>query len=80
MAALGRSSYNLKEYLADANHVVATGTFVPELNGYAKLLGGPGSAKYAFVGMKDGGKAISTFHIKTAKELGAKAPSLGISY
>ena len=33
---------------------------------YIKMIGGKG-AKYGFVGVKNGGKQISTFHIKTAK-------------
>lgn len=78
MQALGRKSYNLRNYLDDANHVIQSGTYVKELNGYVKLIGGPGSAKYAFVGLKNGGDNISTFHIKTASELARKAPSLGI--
>ena len=76
---LGRSSYNLKNYLDDANHVINNGTFVPELNGYVRLIGGKGSAKYAFVGMERGTNRITTFHIKTVKELIKKAPSLGLS-
>lgn len=44
-----------------------------ELNGYVKLVGGKGSAKFAFTGMKNGGTNISTFHIKSAKEIAKKA-------
>jgi hypothetical protein len=36
--ALGRKSYSLAEYLDDANHVIRHGIFVPELNGYVRLL------------------------------------------
>lgn len=56
------------------------GVFVPELNGYVKLIGGKGSAKYGFVGLNQATGNITTFHIKTAKELSKKAPSLGIVY
>ena len=77
--ALSRSSYNLKNHLDDANHVINNGTFVPELNGFVRLIGGKGNAKYAFVGMERGTNRITTFHIKTVKELIKKAPSLGLS-
>ncbi|NMH87390.1 RHS repeat domain-containing protein [Flavivirga algicola] len=50
MSALGKKSYNLTNYLDDANHVIKNGTFVPELNGYVRLIGGQGSAKFGFVG------------------------------
>lgn len=40
MKALGKRSYNLAEYVADANHVIQTGQWVPELNAYVKLVGG----------------------------------------
>ena len=80
MKVLGRKSYNLKNYIEDANHIINNGTFVSELNGYVKLIGGQGSAKYGFVGLNRSTGSISTFHIKTAKELAKKAPSLGINY
>nr|WP_318539765.1 LXG domain-containing protein [Terribacillus saccharophilus] len=74
--ALGKKQYNLKNYLQDANHVIETGKYVPELNGYVKLVGGKGSAKYAFVGLDRKTGNITTFHIKSVKELSRKAPSL----
>lgn len=43
-----------------------------------KLISGKGSAKYGFVGLDRNTGNITTFHIKTAKELSKKAPSLGI--
>lgn len=77
MKALGKDSYNLAQYLDDANHVIRSGQWVPELNGYAKLVGGQGSAKAAFVGVDRASGAITTFHVKTVEELASKAPSLG---
>lgn len=74
---MGKNQYNLKNYLEDANHVIRNG-YVPELNGYVKLIGGKGSTKYGFVGLDRNIGKITTFHIKTAKELSKKAPSLGI--
>jgi len=79
MRALNRNSYNLKDYINDANHVIANGQFSPELNGFVKLIGGSGTAKYAFVGLNRSGNNITTFHIKTVSELSRKAPSLGIA-
>ena len=79
MGALGRSSYNLKNYLDDANHVIKNGTFVPEMNGYVRLIGGEGSAKYGFVGLDRATGNITTFHVKSVSELARKAPSLGFS-
>jgi RHS repeat-associated protein len=79
MKALNLKSYNLKDYLNDANHVIQTGTFVPELSGYVRLIGGKGSAKYGLVGVDRTTGQITTFHIKTVSELAKKAPSLGFS-
>jgi len=76
MDALGRSSYNLSNYIDDANHVIRNGTFVPEMNGYVKLIGGPGSAKFGFTGLNRATGNITTFHIKSAGELARKAPWL----
>jgi hypothetical protein len=73
-----KSSYSLAEYLDDANYVIDNGTYVSELNGYVKLIGGEGSAKYAFVGLEQATGNITTFHIKTVSELIKKAPSLGL--
>jgi hypothetical protein len=78
MNAMGNKSYNLAQYVDDANHVIQTGTWVPEMNGFVKFIGGQGSAKFGFVGLERGGSSITTFHIKTASELAKKAPSLGI--
>jgi hypothetical protein len=75
--SLERTSYNLKDYINDANHVINTGSFVPELNAFVKLIGGTGDAKVAFVGIKKSENIITTFHIKYLKELINKAPSLG---
>ena len=79
MGAFGRKSYNLKDYLNDANHVIKNGTFVPEMNGYVRLIGGNGSAKYGFVGLDRATGGITTFHTKSVSELARKAPSLGFS-
>ena len=76
MKAYGTDSYNLKNYIQDANLIIKEGTYVPELNAYAKRILGPGSEKYGFVGLKNAGSNISTFHIKSAKQLVKKAPSL----
>ena len=75
--SLGKTSYNLKDYMNDANHVINTGAFVPELNAFVKLIGGTGDAKVAFVGIKKSENIVTTFHIKYLKELINKAPSLG---
>ena len=78
MNAMGNKSYNLARYVDDANHVIQTGTWASEMNGFVKLIGGQGSAKFGFVGLERGGSSITTFHIKTASELAKKAPSLGV--
>ncbi|MFV0154511.1 RHS repeat-associated core domain-containing protein [Empedobacter falsenii] len=80
MDALGKTAYNLKDYVNDANYVIQNGIFVPEKNAFVKLIGGTGSAKYAFVGLNRSTGEITTFHIKTAKELSKSAPSLGIKF
>jgi len=77
MKALGRTDYNLANYLDDANHVIKTGTWVPELNAYTKLIGGLGSPKAAFVGVDRAVGNITTFHVKSVQELSRSAPSLG---
>ena len=79
MGAFGRNSYNLKDYLNDANHVIKNGTFVPEMNGYVHLIGGKGSAKYGFVGLAPASGNITTFHTKPVSALARKAPRLGFS-
>nr|WP_275371556.1 hypothetical protein [Xenorhabdus bovienii] len=79
MQALNQRSYNLKNYINDANHVIRNGQYVPEMNGYVKLIGGQGSAKYAFVGLDRKTGNITTLHVKTVSELTRKAPSLGLS-
>ncbi|MDX2247572.1 MAG: hypothetical protein SF052_12385 [Bacteroidia bacterium] len=76
MDALGKTSYNLKNYVDDANFIIKNGTFVPELNGYVRLIGGQGSAKFGFVGLNRATGNITTFHIKTAQELAKKAPNM----
>ena len=67
------------EYLEDANYVINNGQYVPELNGYILFLGNKGGANYAFVGLKNAGNNISTFHIKHVKTL-TKIPSLHFIY
>lgn len=78
MSALGKTEYNIKDYIDDANNVIKNGTWVPERNAYVLLIGGRGSAKAAFVGLNQAGN-ITTFHIKSVKELAKIAPSLGFS-
>lgn len=76
--ALNKKNYSIADYLSDANHVIKEGQFVPEMNGYIKLVGGEGSAKYAFVGLDRTTGNITTLHLKSVKELAKKAPSLGL--
>ncbi|MBF2468526.1 hypothetical protein [Listeria welshimeri] len=76
--ALNKKNYTKDDYLKDANHVIEEGTYVPELNGYINIVGGKGSAKYAFVGLDRVTGKITTLHLKTVKELAKKAPSLGL--
>ena len=67
---------NLKNYINDANFIVKNGTYIPQLNGYVRLIGGKGSAKFGFVGLNRTTGNITTFHIKTAEELAKKAPNM----
>ena len=78
MDTLRKNSYNLKEYIDDANYIIKNGQYTPELNGYVKFMGGKGHAKYGFVGLDRKTGRITTFHVKGIKELEKKAPSLGI--
>jgi hypothetical protein len=71
-------NYSVSDYLNDANHVISNGTYVQEMNGYVKFVGGEGSAKYAFVGLDKATGEITTFHLKSVLELIKKAPSLGL--
>jgi hypothetical protein len=80
MEVLGKRSYSIAGYLEDANHIIKNGIWVPELNGYVKLIGGLGKAKYGFVGLHRITGSIRTFHIKTVEKLATKAPSLGLKY
>lgn len=77
MDAFGQKSYNLKNYIDDANNVVQTEIWVPEMHGFVKIFGGKGKAKAAFVGLNHQTENITTFHIKTVREIAQKAPSLG---
>jgi filamentous hemagglutinin len=77
MSALGKNSCGLKDSIADANSVIRNGTWVPELSGYTQIIGGPGSAKAAFVGLNRATGDITTFHVKSVTEMAKKAPSIG---
>ncbi|MEG0153663.1 MAG: hypothetical protein RR744_10925, partial [Cellulosilyticaceae bacterium] len=76
--AFNKSKYTVEDYLNDANYVIDNGTYIPEMNGYVKFVGGEGSAKYAFVGLDRATGKITTLHLKTVSELIKKAPSLGL--
>ncbi len=71
-------AYSLKNYMKDASFVAKNGTYVPELHAYVKLAGGKGEAKMAFVGVDRSTNQITTFHLKEARQLEKKAPSLGL--
>ena len=76
--ALKRTDYSIEQYLKDANFVVETGTYVPELNAYVKFIGYEGkNTLYAFVGLDRNTGNITTYHVKTVDYLIKKAPSLG---
>ncbi len=76
--ALKRTDYSIEQYLKDANFVVETGTYVPELNAYVKFIGYEGkNTLYAFVGLDQNTGNITTYHVKTVDYLIKKAPSLG---
>lgn len=76
--ALKRTDYSIEQYLKDANFVVETGTYVPELNAYVKFIGCEGkNTLYAFVGLDRNTGNITTYHVKTVDYLIKKAPSLG---
>ena len=70
---------SVDEYLEGANYVINNGQYVSELNGYIRFLGNGGKATYAFVGLKNAGQYISTFHVKSVREL-SKILSLGFIY
>ena len=72
MQTLGKKSYNLKEYINDANWIVNNGYFLESKNGYYYYLNNSSKGKslVGFVGLTRDGKYITTFHIKTAIELG----------
>lgn len=44
------------------------------MNGYIRFFGAEGKANYAFVGMTSDGSAITTFGLRSAKELAKKIP------
>ncbi len=74
MKVTGKSAYNLKNYVDDANWIIQNGTYSSKLNGYYHYMSNAakGESLFGFVGMKNGGSTISTFHIKTATQLGLK--------
>lgn len=70
--ALGKKLYNLEDYLSDAIYIIKNGSYIPELNGYIKLIGAKVGTKansnFGFVGLDDFGN-ITSFHIKSRKDL-----------
>jgi hypothetical protein len=74
MKVTGKSAYNLINYVDDANWIIQNGTYSSKLNGYYSFManGSQGQSLFGFVGMKNGGSTISTFHIKSAAQLGLK--------
>jgi RHS repeat-associated protein len=74
MKVTGQTSYNLKNYVDDANWIIQNGRYSPKLNGFYHYMGNSakGESLFGFVGLKNGGANISTFHIKTATQLGLK--------
>ncbi|WP_146172040.1 RHS repeat-associated core domain-containing protein [Pseudoduganella armeniaca] len=74
--ALGYQKYTVSQYVEDANAVLRTGTFVPELNAYVAIPGGTGSAKGLLVGLDRATGEITTMHMKPVSWFEAKAPSL----
>ncbi len=74
---LGYENYSLSQYVQDANHVIANGTYVPELNAYVSIAGGTGSAKGLMVGLDRLTGEITTLHMKPVSWFSIKAPSLG---
>lgn len=74
MKVLKKTEYSLKNYVDDANWILKNGTYSPSNNGYFYFLGNSskGESLFGFVGLKNAGTSISTFHIKTAKQLGLK--------
>ena len=76
--ALKRTDYSIEQYLKDANFVIETGTYVPELNAYVKFIEYEGkNTLYAFVGLDLNTGNITTYHVKTVDYLIKQAPSLG---
>lgn len=76
--ALKRTDYSIEQYLKDANFVIETGTYVPELNAYVKFIEYEGkNTLYAFVGLDLNTGNITTYHAKTVDYLIKKGPSLG---
>ncbi|MGT2911558.1 DNRLRE domain-containing protein [Streptococcus cameli] len=75
-----KSSYSIQQYLDDANNVIQNGTYIPEMNGYVKKIGGTGkSTKYEFVGLDRTTGNITTYHIKYAKQILKKSPNFEVS-
>jgi hypothetical protein len=74
MKVTNKSAYNLKNHVDDANWIIQNGTYSSKLNGYYYFMGNgsKGQSLFGFVGMKNGGSTISTFHIKSAAQLGLK--------
>jgi hypothetical protein len=72
----GFKDYSLSKYVSDANMVIKTGTFVPELNAYVKIPSGPGTALAPFVGIDRITGEITTFHFRPVTFLEKAAPSL----
>ena len=75
--SLSKFSLNTERvYIEDANWIVKNGHYSKELNGYYCFIGNSlknkGESLFGFVGLKNGGQNISTFHIKSASQMGFK--------
>lgn len=76
---LGRENYTVSGYVDDANWVVGTGAFSPELNAYVRFVGGVGQAKAVVVGLDRATGNLTTMHLKPISFIEQRAPSLGWS-
>lgn len=66
MKVTNRTSYNLKEYVNEANEIIQSWKYLSAKNAYVKVVEAGEKIKYAyFVGLTRDMQYITTFHIKS---------------
>ncbi len=75
-ALFGRVTYDLADYLVDANRLMKSGRYVEEVNGYVQPIKGAIPAQVEFLGLDATKLRITTFHPKDLADFYERVPRL----